>query len=160
MWPSAPVAAHRPRTPGSVRLGLVLALLGAGALAVVGSMLFLLGLVFADTGHPGRAASLGLVWMAPNAVLANLLVAGGVRLRAGHADGRWWLTAAALLDVATAVVWAEHLQLGDGVEVFAQALVWLLGPALLAAVLAWTPNARRWTSGARPGYAAQASPAL
>ena len=31
------------------------------------------------------------------------------------------------------------------------ALVWLLGPALLAAVLAWTPDARRWTSGVRPG---------
>jgi len=132
-----------PRTPGSVRAGLILAVLGAGALAATGGMLFLLTMGFADDGQAGAAAAAGAALVAPNFVLANLLVAGGVRLHSGHRDGRWWLTIAAGLDLVTAVVWSGYLR--DDSETFTRALVYLLGPALLAAILVWTPSARRWT---------------
>ena len=112
-YPPAPGAARR---PASVGASLVLAFVGAAFLALAAAFLALFIAAFADDGHYQAG---GLIFAAPNVVVANLLVAGGLRLRLDHHDV------------------AQFLKITSP----------LLIPPVLAAALAWTPAARRWTAG-------------
>jgi len=146
-WPysAAPAAPRRP--PASVRVSLVLAFVGAAFLALAAAFLALLVAAFADDG---RYQTGGLIFAVPNVVVANLLVAGALRLRIGHLDGRLLLTVAAALNVAAAVGWATTvLRLDDHHDVarFLEITSPLLIPPVLATGFAWMPAARRWTSG-------------
>jgi Flp pilus assembly pilin Flp len=100
--------------------------------------------LFDDDGSGSIERSV-LPALIPNVVVITLLFLGGNRLLEHHADGRWLLAVAAVLDAGISAGWAIFLDAGDaGAVVLAAA--WLLAPAVLAALLAWTPGARRWTS--------------
>jgi hypothetical protein len=119
-----------------------MAMFGATTPFLIGSMPLLVILAFAGADMSTLETALSLVLTPAGVPLAGVLVVGGVRLRTRHADGRWWLAGGALLDLAVTGHWMMHHHL-RGAE--ALTVTWVLGPAVAAAVLAWMPDARRWT---------------
>ena len=155
--PPAPAAELRPHTPGSAQAAFAMALFGATVPFLIGSMPLLVILAFAGADMSTLETALSLV-LAPTGVpLAGVLVAGGARLRTRHADGRWWLAGGALLDLAVTGHWMAHHHLG-GAE--ALTVAWVLGPAVAAATLAWTPATRRWTHPDRATFGGATPPGV
>lgn len=110
---------------------------------LVGSMPLLVILAFTGADMSTIETATSLLLTPAGVPLTGLLVLGGARLQTRHGDGRWWLAGGALLDLAVCGYWTAHHHLG-GAE--ALTVAWVLGPVVAAAVLAWMPDARRWTA--------------
>lgn len=143
--------APRRRASGITHLGVCFAYIGVVAVSS-GAAGVVLWAFFGDFdgNNPGSKANEGLAAVIPNIAIAVLLAEGGSRLDTGRASGRWLLNAAAVLNLALAATWGVYLARHHDLVAYGR-FAWVMTlPPVLAAVLAWTPSARRWTSGPMP----------
>ena len=137
----------RDSRPGLVAASGVLAFVEAGLLVASG-LLLLLGASFVDAMSTDLTSEdhSTVVWLALggvlNLVVATSAVVGGILLTR-RLIGRWWLSAAAAVDLVCALVWlVDH----PGSFILAALLT---APMILAAAFAWPQRVTRWLSAER-----------
>jgi len=150
-WPGYPLMPGYPvprrRASGTARVSVLSAYVGVVLIGLAAGGVVLVGYFWGfDSNGASSKMNEGLLGAIPNIAVMALLTAGADRLGVGRTIGRWLLAAGAVADVALAVAWGIFLDRHHGLAAFVGGAWILVLPAVLAAILAWTSSARRWTS--------------